>query len=250
MTGASTTCYRRWLRFPLRAGQPTQTVVHVATITNQADDQGTRFVWIDLSPGGGVQASPLSRCHHRVSVPDHVTMDAAGFISGFRLALPARPMRPISPVSSGKERPCQWTAVVAARPQQSPNRRPNRDMRCAHRHSGWSLAAMANPAPCHRSRGNVFQHSELLKTATRPLLGRGGSRHPERKKPRQCVPWAPTGVLVDPREVPACSQVTSRVVIRRLRHAIPFSAVLDAVIGRDKGEFIGGPAQHECLQTA
>ena len=102
---------------------------------------GTRFVWIDLLPGGSAQASPLWRCCHRLSVPDHAYHDAAGYAVG----LPAYPSRwPDAPVS------------VSLGP-----RGPDVDAE-----SEKATATHPAPCTCHRLHDDVFQHSELLRIAT------------------------------------------------------------------------------------
>ena len=62
---------------PKRAGKPAQTVNHFAATTSRTDGEEARFVWIDLLPGGSAQAFSLWRCHHRLSVPDHIFVGRA-----------------------------------------------------------------------------------------------------------------------------------------------------------------------------
>ena len=140
---------------------------------------GTRFVWIDLLPGGSAQASPLWRCCHRLSVPDHAYHDAAGYAVG----LPAYPSRwpdaPFIRIPRAKRTGCRRGERKATHPA---------------------------PCTCHRLHDDVFQHSELLRIATSADQGRKGvSQGPERKNPGGAFWGHQPGFSWDPREVPGCS---------------------------------------------
>ena len=141
---------------------------------------GTRFVWIDLLPGGSAQASPLSRRCRRLSVPDHINNDAAGYAVG----LPAYPSRwPDAPVSESLGPRGTDIDVESEK-----------------------TATHPTPCTCHRLHDDVFQHSELLRIATSAVQGRKGvSQSPERKNPGGALRGHQPGFSWDPREVPGRS---------------------------------------------